>query len=497
MPHPGADRDTAAAGVCQRFGGKPPDYDPATMARFKRFVRDYLEKNLTPLSPDTDTSFETWLSNTNYPEWRKQELRKAKVENVMSDSKNFRCKSFVKDEVYPEYKHARGINSRTDPFKCAIGPWFKVIEKEVFKDAWFIKKVPVADRPMYIRKVLDTFATCYLASDYTSFEALFTAEIMDACEFQLYKYMTQFLPGKEEFWEMLDEVLGADNICMYKHFKVTIKATRMSGEMCTSLGNGFSNKMFIMFICSELGSEVRGVVEGDDGLFSIKGIVPKETDFEKLGLRVKLEYHTELSEASFCGMIFDERDCINITDPLPELATFGLGSARYSDARDSKLKSLLRCKALSLVHQYPGCPIIQEMGLYGIRMTRGQDVRTYLYSRGVSMWEREQLIDAISAEKRLGEKVREPPMATRLLVEKKYGITVEVQRKIEAMFREKNDLLPFRIPQCINPPVSWEHYFNNYAVNYQVGTKFHFTRPMNPIQAGEWRGVMREARKPG
>jgi len=149
MPHPDDDPNTAAAGVCARFGRAPPEPNKDKLERFGRFVADFISKNLTPLAPDTDVTFETWLEKTKYPRWRKRELERARVD-ILKNKKYYRCKSFIKDEFYPTFKHARGINSRTDEFKCAVGPWFKAIEEVVFKMDYFIKKIPVSKRAAFI-----------------------------------------------------------------------------------------------------------------------------------------------------------------------------------------------------------------------------------------------------------------------------------------------------------------------------------------------------------
>lgn len=82
------------------------------------------------------------------------------------------------------------INSRTDEFKTLTGPTFKLIEKQVFANPWFIKNVPVRERCDYIVERLYKPGMKYYSSDYTSFEALFTPEIMRVVERELYHYMT-------------------------------------------------------------------------------------------------------------------------------------------------------------------------------------------------------------------------------------------------------------------------------------------------------------------
>jgi len=98
---------TMAAGVCKRFAVAPPTPDLSRLLRLQLFVRKFIRKNFTPLDWNSDTSVETWLEHTAYPLWRKEELKKVweKCGGRLS-SKDLRCKSFMKDETYPEYKHA-------------------------------------------------------------------------------------------------------------------------------------------------------------------------------------------------------------------------------------------------------------------------------------------------------------------------------------------------------------------------------------------------------
>jgi hypothetical protein len=478
MPHPDLqDKDTAILGVCHRFGRAPPPALRGKIEKLREFVGKWIHENLTPLSPDTVIDFDEWLESTPYTMRRKEELRSKRLpegQSAMSVPKTWKVKSFIKAETYPEYKHARGINSRSDEFKCAIGPWFKKIEKQVFQHSAFIKKIPVSDRPDYIMNLLHAEGGSYMVSDYTSFEALFVAELMDAVEIQMYKYMTQFVPGHKDFWSMLDEVLAGENLCQFKTFLVKISATRMSGEMCTSLGNGFSNLMFNLFLCSEAGSEVVGVVEGDDGLFRLKGRAPTMGEYEELGLRVKVEFHDSISTAMFCGILFDELEKANLYDPRKALANFGLGSFSYLKCKQSTLRSLLRCKSLSLLHQFPGCPIIQSLGQYGERVTRGSDTRSITERRPMDEYTRERYRDACSA------KLKALPvgMRSRLLMEKVFGISIHDQIQIEEMLDRKNDLEPINVN--IDFPLEWSHYYYNYTS--------HFNVPLDPnfeIQSGK------------
>jgi len=463
LPHPcPQDVDTMKAGTRKRFAIKPPDVDPVLARELKDFVRHWLRKNLTPLSPEEDVSIETWLERCPYPSYRKKELLEL-FYSVLdpSDPRYTKCKSFMKDETYPTYKHARAINSRHDYFKCRVGPIFKAIENVVYKHPSFIKHVPVKDRAKYIFDMLFAPGAKYIATDYTAFESLFVKELMEACEFELYDYMTQHLPCHDDFMGVVHEVLAGENECYFKNFKVTVPATRMSGEMCTSLGNGFSNLMFMLFILQRNGcSDVDGVVEGDDGLFRFRGPIPTEADFTRLGLIIKMEVHDRLETASFCGLVFDLEDKKVVTNPLEVLVSFGWTTRRYARSNIQTKKILLRAKALSLAYQYPGCPIIQSLSQYGLRMTKGIQVKRVLHGYGLNMWEREQLQEAVL----YGHVFQPVGMNTRMLVEDLYGISVENQLAVESYIDSLDSLQPLdlsRISHLFHE--NWSDYFMKYS----------------------------------
>lgn len=451
-PHPDPlDPDTTIAGVKHRFLRKPPTAETKLMAEFREFVRTRCRKEFVPIPTDADVSVERWLSHTDYPDWRRTELSVCwdSVGSIFDPDKSymyFKCSSFMKDETYLVYKHARAINSRSDAFKCAVGPIFKLIEEQVYQHEAFIKHVPVADRPAYIMRMLHREGAKYFATDYTAFESLFVRELMVACEFELYSYMTQHLPAGAEFMRLVTTVLGGKNLCVFKDFKVMVDATRMSGEMCTSLGNGFSNLMLMQFICKKKGcTSVRGVVEGDDGLFTMVGTPPTAEDFARLGLIIKAELHDTISTASFCGIVFDPQDQVNVADPRKIMANFAWIQRKYARARTCKVQALLRCKALSLAFQYPGCPIVAELAWYGIRATtkssRTNSDLLEIVSRksDYDLFTREKMVAAIKC----GNIPHiAPPWNTRLLVEKLYGIPLETQVSIEKYFSSLNTIQP-------------------------------------------------------
>jgi len=479
-PHPdNQDPLTAMWGVMKRFIRKPPDPDRQLRRKFRKFVKVWCKTNIAPLPPDVDVSFESWIEHVPYPLWKKEKLRRT-YERIIcrKDPKYFKVNSFVKDEPYPEYKHARAINSRSDEFKTLIGPWFKPIEKALFSLPWFIKKVPVDERPEYIMNLVGRNNVVYYATDYSAYETHFDRRMMKDCEFILYKHMVSNVPGRSEFLFYLDKVLAGENVCEFKNFVVKCNATRMSGEMNTSLGNGFSNLMFMLFMCEQNQCEdVVGVVEGDDGLFSMRGKPPSVEDFAKLGLIVKAEVHQYLETASFCGLIFDTIDLRNVTDPIDVLMDFGWASGRYSAAGRRTQLELIKAKSLSLMYQYPGCPIISSLARYGLRCTRGIRVGKVLST--MNQWYREQLLEALRHRAKITVPVGD---RTRQLVQDKWGILVRDQIDIERYLDGLEQVETLIIPEVqFYSHKDASHYWDNYQSSGSV-----IDAPLLPLPRSKW-----------
>jgi len=172
LPHPDPNHMiTVEQGLIHRFASAIPPINEQRLERFREFVKEWIHTNMTPLSESEDLSFETWLASTNYPEKRKEQLRKI----YYQDDRRFlyRNKSHIKDEPYVDFKHSRWINSRSDLFKCLTGPFFKLIEKKLFQRKEFIKYVPVPLRARYIKEHIYAPGSTYIATDYTSYEASF------------------------------------------------------------------------------------------------------------------------------------------------------------------------------------------------------------------------------------------------------------------------------------------------------------------------------------
>jgi len=445
---------TVLHGLMKRVMIKPSPYEPKLLLQLKNFVETITPLLLNPLSPLSNTAFYAWLNKTPYPKWRKDQLTEVFLSmNSTVTSKDFSVGGFIKDETYPEYKHARGINARNDKAKVLLGPIFKLIEEQVFKLPFFIKKIPKRKRARHLMKYLYRANARYAVTDFTSFEAHFTTLIMEILERPLYHYMTQYLDQHQEFMSYYDEFILGINSIRFSYFTVNIEGTRMTGEMNTSLGNGWSNLMLYLFTLHCSGYDLKDLltiplrVEGDDGICTLDNdkLIRKDI-FEKLGFSVKLEIVDNIEEASFCGNVFDPQDMIIIPNIIETLADFGWGNSKYARSRSSKLHGLLKAKAYSLLYEYPGCPLLQSLAhriIYLLRNVRHIHDSTFNYYKH---HHQTMLQQAIQKWNNTELPFIDTPLRTRFLVEKLYNIPVNIQLILEQYFMNITDLKELNHP---------------------------------------------------
>jgi len=483
QPHPDpGDTHTIAAGSLYRFCREIPNSGKYS-EELNRFTAKWLEANMPPLEHGVDTTFETWIQQTPYTLARKEELTRKldesnyKLSSIIPD-KVLKVSSFMKDETYPTYKHARAINSRSDVFKSLVGPIFQLIGSQLFKLPWFIKKIPINERPQYIIDLLKREGSSYIITDYTSFEAHFTKSMMEDCELQLLKHMVQHIPEGKSWYDLVHRAKTGINDINFKNVSLKIEAKRMSGEMDTSLSNGFANLMFMLFMMDKVGAtNVAGVIEGDDGLFVATGEkMPTKQDFLDLGLMIKLDVVQNLEHASFCGMVFDLDDRTNVTNPIAELVSFGWTTARYARSKKSVHMCLLRSKALSLAYQYPACPILSTLAYKVCQLTASYDSRKFLQKQGSHAFNLYEM-EIIQKSHDYFEKhklLEQPGISTRLLVEKLYGISIQDQLTIENYINKMETIEPICCPEIYSyvEPM-WVDYYERYTVSVNLRDDFN------------------------
>lgn len=367
-----------------------PPSDAVFLKEAQKFCEEFCELNFDPLPPSDYSQFdiEDWLSATNYSEKRKQQLReiRAKMPAIITklERKWKTNKCFVKKETYPTFKPPRGIFSRTDHAKVWLGPIAKAMEREAYRHEWFIKHVPVSERPQFIMDRMLRPGFTYYNTDHSRFEAHMTRPIMHAFELTFYKRMLLHYPRE---YRILEDLISTTNHCCFRDFSFNVEATRMSGDMITSLGNGITNLMATAFVLSQHGVRFGTYpifVEGDDGIFGIPSSVHiNGNDYKPLGFDVKLESNSSPSFGCFCGMVYsDTKPYHLIKDPMKTLLNFGWTDQNAVSVK--KKEKLLVAKAYSLLCELPNCPILPFLALRVLGKHKGKKVKAKFHLDGYS-----------------------------------------------------------------------------------------------------------------
>lgn len=439
-------------GMKQRVFVRHPLPDPELAAEFVAFAERDIKERFAQLPADHDMSVETWLMKgkkkwpgykyrtyveayEQYTDWF--EMMEGKRGALMQQN----CiKAFLKDESYNKYKPPRGIYARTVGFKILFGPVFSAMEDVIFHDQEFIKHVPASERAAFLAAKLEGGHT-FLVTDYSRFESQFRPWLMQATTGFAIEHILEHLPHAEPFLRMFKEVLTGVNVIEFTSVLALLAGRRMSGEMDTSLSNGLANSTIMRFAAHKHNATFKAVFEGDDGLLSWFGKqVPTVAWFERLGLCIKLDVVESWAEASFCGVVVDVDSLVVTTDPVAAIADFGwLSSKKYGAFGVNKCRILYRARALSMLHQYPGCPVLQAFAKMVLRETRDigdHGVRALLRKGwGVSQYMLDQYRDAVehfAEDPDFG--VRPVDMATRLVMEKAFKLDVQEQIALEVMF---------------------------------------------------------------
>lgn len=327
----------------------PPTPTHGILRELRCFVHKWCQKNLLPL--DRIKTFDEWIEETHYSKKRKQQLRDLRLKGSPKDVFEAKIKCFVKDEFYPELKAPRMISSREDRAKVWLGPIFSSIEDVLYVLPPFVKRLTAQER---IQKIDGMFGDRPVyVTDYSSFETHFHRKMMECVEMVIYKHLLKKFPSE---LELVKVILGRNHL-VSKYFSGELEAVRMSGEMNTSVGNGISNYMFMLFAASKLGVEVKNmVVEGDDGLVELNAELSPDL-FAKMGLEIKLA-PTRPCEASFCGCVYDPMTLRNFGHPLDLLAKIGWAPKKAMSYSARRRTELLVAKVYSACAEFPGVPIV-------------------------------------------------------------------------------------------------------------------------------------------
>jgi len=255
-------------------------------------------------------------------------------------------------------------------------------------------------------------------------EKHFKKPVMKAIEQPLYMTMLQNVVPKDNI-NYINNILQGKNIIHGKHgILAKVIATRMSGEMNTSLANGWANYVVFRTLVEMLSGQFEGFVEGDDGIFA-SSVLITSNDYSNLGFDVKVNVYNYASEASFCGII-SASDGTLVKEPSRFLENFGWTHS-FISAGDDIMMELLRAKALSACYEVPQCPVLGAIARQALVVTRGYDPRFV-----------EDGYHDTTAIPRDESKIPEfsPSPVARELFAKLYNVNVQTQLRAERLIAE-------------------------------------------------------------
>lgn len=420
-------------GLCKRIG-KKMDYDVQEIRRFGQFVQDFIERHYEPLpsiEPTHEFLDEAWLDGSKYNRVEKAKFHKLFdewQEGNFEEKRLLECKVFIKREITPETKEPRIISSRTDMFKAVVAPYIRKVEDAVY-DEHFIKHCHPDEVQRRVRRVTDAYQYLY-ETDYSSFESSFSIPYIREVETRLFRHM---LRNNPKIWSIVEKACSGSNVLVCPWMWVEMPGSRMSGEMWTSLANGFSNMMMIHYMASRVPADrpvdYDFLVEGDDGL--IGTTTPLDTSIVRdLGFTLTLREGAHLNDLSFCGMIVGP-DRRLYCHPDNTLIKFGrttdprIVNARKKPWFTELLKSDLRTRALSMSVYCGSNPVMVEVINKSLELTRGASIRM----EALDYWES----DILEVQKYWNEDTKRlplPPAESYEFVEDIFGVDTKTLKTI-------------------------------------------------------------------
>lgn len=438
-------------------------FEPKLMWEFQHFVYIYVKTHYEPLEYfpiNLETANEFWLNPCKHYTVKRKNVLRSYISEYLEkglgqfkeDHKNFyACMSFIKREFYSEVKTARIINSRSDEFKALCGAHIKLIENAITHNEHFVKTTTLATRAKRMKEIIDKYQYV-VETDYSSFEGTQSCEFHQACEAVLFKHM---LANNIEVWSIIRPIFRRDHLekCIsmpsQRREFMTFEGSRMSGDLWTSLGNGFSNMMVFLFTLhrmSRLGMlnvtqdrpiDADWLCEGDDGYFAAN--VDFSAMFEQtatdLGLKMKMDHGQDINDVSFCST------CVGPGGlPVPNfwrlLEKFGWVFedeiiTHYTDKPTKAEMNLLWSKTLSLNASSQGIPILQPLSVRLAKIIKNHRV----CKKWFSYWEIEQFGV-------LEWTIQEIPitMEMRHFFAQRFGVSVEKQFEVEKLISKMTNV---------------------------------------------------------
>lgn len=336
--------------------------------------KKWIEENFTPLEAGYtfESALEAWLAHSErYTLKTKDKLRKiqklilsGRYESKLhgkGDPLGLKTvKIFIKNENYPEVKEPRIISPCSEELKALIGGFFHVLEEHLIHSTPFFVKT--LNRGKIIKKInlLASRHSCFMGSDFSSFEGSQDIEIQINFEREFFRYMFQSYP---EVTKYIDMLYTGRNLYYRDTYLGTIYGKRMSGDMHTSIGNSILNASLWNFCAYKTSSDLELLVEGDDAFLCSDE--PLDVNIiRELGFDCKLEGpSTNPDDITFLSMFRTNGKLFGnvpkILDKIGVVKSSYMASLCRSNRKDKTLRDYAFTKAYCFFVMFQGTPIVE------------------------------------------------------------------------------------------------------------------------------------------
>lgn len=385
--------------------------------------------------------------------------------------------TFVKDEECDEFKHNRLIQSMSDKAKRQdymgiFSRLVKSVEVVAYDTPGNVKHTTLDER---LRRCRALGLHNLMTSDYSSFEASHKKNVCEAVFRPFFMHVFQLLPKQREYVDLIMHMLTTDR--MYTigrkskpdNFLVAfdIIPIEQSGDPTTALLNLILNMIAYLDVYSEKGVPIERTVEliileGDDDVNDPLDLDFDKRDFAKRGLIAKIVKGLSLEQAGLCQMFFHPEVDVICPNPIKKMAACFKVPIKYVHAGQKTHKSLLRMQGMCVLSTHAKSPVVHSMGRAMLRITSGVNVQD-------AHWELLSYSASVSAAKAVKWSTIENQtvdMRSRLMVERVFGMSVEMQLHIESLFDAWQGG-PLSIPVEVFPPI-WRQYYTDYTRDYSI-----------------------------
>lgn len=458
---------SSAEGFLARLGSFIPR---ATDQRFHEWAIARDRRIYEPVPADADLSVATWLSKTGWSRKTCEELLRESKDIERTYDEIVKYKAFNKDEWYVIFKFFRAIMGRCNAVKVLLGPCVRAVEEQVFCRGAFVKKIPIPQRPDYIRARFDLppgedeLPGCVEGddaifahngeineSDIESLEAHFAAE-RQAREIAFFAWMLQY--HRLQFTLVLWLCYKGQWAQARGLFNAFVRASRGSGDFQTSVANGKEIESACVYLTIRCAGR-RITVE----------------DWAAIGFKAKCDQAATMGELAFCGMTFSEHSNIVVRDPLPVLARLGWTPARYSQASPKVLWQLLRLRGYSLACEMGRCPVLWVLARQILVVTHSYRISPRLLDQFCDYDRQLYLQYSKMSSSQLMQLIGPPDAATRDFFASRYKIPLPMQLLVEDILSTWDLVYPISLP--LDFPEEWRVHFDAYTMtSYETCESF-------------------------